>query len=80
MKEKNTNKALMPQCVHTIFCTTIVVISIVSAYLGWCRSDGALTCREMKYAAEYFFICLTEILIFSLAFDIIYKYDKKGKN
>ncbi len=76
MKEKNTNKFILPQCIHIIICGSIIIFSIVFAYLYTCKNDGALTVREIKCAAEYFFICITEILIFSLSFDIICKYDK----
>jgi hypothetical protein len=76
MKEKNINKTLMPQCLHIIFCGTIIVISIVFAFLYTCKNDGALTIGEIKCATEYFFICITEILLFTLAFDLVCKYDK----
>ncbi len=75
MKEKIKNKSLIPQCLHILFCGTIVVLAIVSAYVCVCGNDGALTVSEIKCAAEYFFICITEILFFSLSFDLIYKYE-----
>ena len=44
----------------------------------FCGDDGIITQRELKFAFEYFFICVTEILFFTLAFDLMYKYEKRG--
>lgn len=76
MKEK---KALLPQCLHTIFCSTIFVLAFISAYLYRCGNDGFVSTKEMETATEYFFICITEILFFTLSIDIIYKVDNKKK-
>ena len=79
MKEKIITGALIPQCLHTIFCGTITVFAIISAYLYICGSDGVITVSEIKNSLEYFFICITEILFFSLSFDIIFKYEIKNR-
>lgn len=79
MKEKISIKALIPECLHTIFCGTIVVFALVSAYLYKCGNDGVISNSELKSAFEYFFICITEILFFSLSFDIIFKYEIKNR-
>jgi hypothetical protein len=65
---------------HTIFCGTVVVIGIIVAYLFICANDGLLSEKEIYNGMEYFFICITELLLFSLAIDIIIKYEKKSEN
>ncbi len=71
---------LTPWCLHTVFCGTIVVLGAISAYLFICAKDGFLSEKEIHNGMEYFFICITELLFFSLAFDIIFKYEKKYEN
>ena len=71
------NKTLIPQCVHIMICGNIVVLAIITAFLFVCGDDGIITQRELRFAFEYFFVCVTEILFFSLAFDLIYKYEKR---
>ena len=75
MKDKNINNALIPECIHILFCGTIVVLSILSAYLYLCGKDGCVSSWEIKRIAEYFFICITEIVFLTLALDLIYKYE-----
>lgn len=68
---------LTPWCLHTIFCWTIVVLGAVLSYLFISSKDGFLSEKEIYNGMEYFFICITELLLFSLAFDIIIKYENK---
>jgi hypothetical protein len=77
MKKKNINNALIPECLHILLCGTILVISILSAYLLFCGKDGYVSLQEIERITEYFFICITEIVFFALAFDLIYKYENK---
>lgn len=62
-----------------LLCATIVIFAILYAYYKTCIADGFLSSREIKTIAEYFFICITEILFLSLGFDIVYKYEKGNR-
>ena len=57
--------------------THIFIVTIILSYLFICSKDGFLSEKEIYNGMEYFFICITELLLFSLAFDIIIKYENK---
>ncbi len=72
---------LTPMCFHIILCTTLVIMSLLCAYIVACAKDGYFSYHEMKTCFEYFFICITETLFLSLAIDAMYKYEKaQNKN
>ena len=73
---KDNTKSLISPCVHIMICGNIFVFAIITAYLFICGNDGTITQRELKCAFEYFFICVVEILFFSLSFDLIFKCER----
>ena len=74
------NESLHPMWLHMIFCSTILVLGFIGAYLYCCGKDGFLSYTEKSTAAEYFFVCITEIMFISLSVDLMYKYEKSKEN
>ena len=79
LRKQKPKYNLTPWCLHIIAVGTILVIGILSAYIHVCFEDGFLSQAELTGTFECFFICITELLLFNLAFDIIYKYENRGE-
>jgi len=77
LKEQKLIYYLTPLFLHILTIGTLLVIGVLGAYIKVCLEDGFLSQREISGAFEYFFTCITELLLFNLAFDVIYKYEKK---
>ncbi len=77
LKNQKSLYYVTPWFLHIITAGTLLVIGILCAYITVCLKDGYLSQGEISFAFECFFICVTELLFFNLAFDVIYKYENK---